>query len=173
MVATAIRSGPHQGLLRWLDGNGIAHVVHEHRETFTAPGTARAEGVDPHTFLKIVAIRAADGRTVLAAVEATEHVDLRKIRRILGRGEVRLLTEQEMSDLAPDCDVGAIPAVGRLFDLPLIADFALRDAAAVSFNAGSHRWSVRVERAAWEHAAGVLYADIASGEDDRPAWVLS
>ncbi|MFO1539263.1 MAG: aminoacyl-tRNA deacylase [Chloroflexota bacterium] len=173
MVTTTILPGPHAGLLRWLAGHGIRHLVHEHRVAFTAPGTARAEGVDPHTFVKVVGVRSADGRITLVAVEAQDHVDLRKLRRVLGRGEVRLLTEDELAALAPDCEPGAIPAVGPLFGLPVLADLGLRDASAVSFNAGSHRYAVRVDRAAWEHAAGIMFADIAGSDDTRPAWVLS
>jgi hypothetical protein len=63
--------------------------------------------------------------------------------------------------------------VGTLFHLPVIADLAIRDASAISFNAGSHRWAVRVDRERWERASGVLFADIASGEETRPAWALS
>lgn len=173
MIETTVMPGPHAGLLRWLAAHDVTHVVHEHRPAFTAPGTARAEGVDPRTFAKVVAIRAMDGTTWLAVVEAEDHVDLRKLRTVLGRGEVRLLTEAELTALIPDCEVGAIPAVGTLYHLPVIADLAFRDETAISFNAGSHRWTVRVDRERWEHAGGVLYADIASGEEMRPAWVRS
>ena len=91
----------------------------------------------------------------------------------MGTDVVRLLTEHELKALAPDCEVGAVPAVGALFDVPMIADHALRDDRDISFNAGSHRCSVRVERAGWERAAGVLYADLAVDHDDRPVWARS
>ena len=173
MIETTLLPGPDAGLMHRLPAHGMSPVAREHPQAFTAPGTARAEGVDPDTFAKVVAIRTDDGATWLAVVEAEDHVDLRKACTVLGRGEVRLLTEPELSALAPDCEVGAMPAVGKLYDVPVVADVAIREASAISFNAGSHRWTVRVGRERWEHADGVLYADIASGEEMRPAWARS
>jgi hypothetical protein len=49
----------------------------------------------------------------------------------------------------------------------------VRDDPDISFDAGSHRYSVRVDRAAWERAAGVTYADLAEESDAGPAWARS
>ncbi len=160
-------------LLRWLEERAIEHDVHEHAETFTARETARAEGVDPRTFAKVIVVRTSDDRTVMLVLDATDRVDLHKARQALAAGPVRLLTEAEMSDLAPGCEAGAMPAVGALFDLAMVADHAVREDDAVSFNAGTHRCSVRVDRAAWEQATGVRYADLAEAADLRPAWARS
>ena len=75
--------------------------------------------------------------------------------------------------LAPDCDPGAIPAVGVLFRVPMVADFAVREDRDISFNAGSHQFSVRVDRKAWESATEVRYADLALESESRPAWARS
>ncbi len=72
----------------------------------------------------------------------------------------------------PACQAGAIPAVGSLSGLTTYADFAVRDDPEVSFNAGSHRFSARVDRASWERACGAVYADLAE-IDSEPAWARS
>jgi Ala-tRNA(Pro) deacylase len=172
MDATTI-GRPHAGLVDWLRRRGIDHEMHEHPETFTAASTARAEGVDARTFAKVVGVETDDGRAALLVVDAPDRVDLRKAGEVLGAKEVRLLTESEMAARAPDCDAGAMPAVGDLFGLPMLADFAIKDAAEISFNAGTHRVSVRVDRAEWEQASGVHYADLATDDDGRPAWARS
>ena len=66
-----------------------------------------------------------------------------------------------------------MPAVGAVSGLPMYADYAVGDDTEISFNAGTHRYSVRVDRAAWERAAQVHYADLAVDADDRPAWARS
>jgi len=43
----------------------------------------------------------------------------------------------------------------------MYADHAVREDPEISFNAGSHRFSARVERAGWERACSVVYADLA------------
>lgn len=160
-------------LLEWLQRHGVEYEIHEHDPAFTARATATAEGVDPRTFAKVVGVVTDDGRHVLVVLDATDHVDLFKARAALGATEVRLLSEHELTALAPDCEVGAIPAVGNLFGLRTFADFAVRDDQDISFNAGSHRFSARVERTTWERADGVVYADLASESDTRPAWSRS
>jgi Ala-tRNA(Pro) deacylase len=164
---------PAPALLEWLESHDIEHEIHAHSPTFTARATARAEGVDPRTFAKVVGVADQDGRRCLMILDAVDHLDLAKASRVIGGGEVRLLTEAELASLAPDCQAGAIPAAGPLFGLATYADYAIRDDPAISFNAGSHCYSVRVERTGWERACGVVYGDLASESDDRPAWARS
>jgi Ala-tRNA(Pro) deacylase len=164
---------PLQGLLEWLDGHDVTYELHEHAATVTARETARVEHVDPHTFAKTLAVTTDDGRRALLVVEASDMLDLLKAARALGARHARLLTEPEMEDLAPTCDLGTIPPIGALCGLPVVADHAIRDDEWLSFHAGSHRHSVRVEREAWETAAGVTYADLAEEQDARPRWAWS
>jgi Ala-tRNA(Pro) deacylase len=159
-------------LLDWLASHDVEYEVHEHPVSFTARETAHAEGVDPATFAKVVAVATEDGRALLV-VDALDHVDMRKARRLLATRELRLLSEEELGRLAPGCDVGALPALGQLFGVPMYADYAVRDDAQISFNAGSHRFSVRVGRQNWEDATGVSYGDLAEDWDRRPAWSRS
>jgi hypothetical protein len=55
----------------------------------------------------------------------------------------------------------------------MVADHALREGTELSFNAGTHRCAVRVDRPAWERATEVSYADLAEQMDARPAWARS
>jgi Ala-tRNA(Pro) deacylase len=164
---------PYQPLLDWLRSQAIEYEIHEHDRAFTARATAAAEGVDPRTFAKIVAIASHDGRIAIVVLDATDQLDLRKARQTIGASDVRLLTEPELTALAPACEVGAIPAVGTLFGLTTYADYAVRDDPELSFNAGSHRFSVRVDRARWERACSVIYADLAVDADSGPEWARS
>jgi Ala-tRNA(Pro) deacylase len=164
---------PHAGLLAWLHEHAIDHEIHEHAEAFTATSAARAEGIDARTFAKVVGVVADDGRTALFVLDAPDRVDLGKARTILHAADVRLLTEEELAGLTPGCDAGAVPAVGPLFGLPMHVDFAVADDPEISFSAGTHRHSVRVDRSQWEQEAHVHYANLAADADGRPAWARS
>ena len=161
---------PYQPLLDWLASEEIEYEIHEHDPAYTARATAAAEGVDPRTFAKVLVVASHDGRNAFVVLDATDHLDLRKARHVLTAKDVRLLSEPELTALAPGCEVGAIPAVGALFGLTTYADYAVRDDQELSFNAGSHRFSARVERAPWERACNVIYADLAEDADAGPAW---
>jgi len=172
MEAPVSRS-PMKSLMTWLESQGIDHELHEHHRSLTALATARAEGVDPRSFEKVVWVRSAEGGDALVVVDSADHLDLRKAREVLKSGRVTLVPEDEIAKLAPDCDPGAMPAVGSLFGLPTYADLAVRDDPEVSFNAGSHTVAVRVDRAAWEKALGVVYADLATATWHEPPWYRS
>ena len=172
MTGQAAVPQPDPRLLSWLESRHVDYELHPHDPTFTAKATARADGVDPHTFAKVVGVSTAEGHVGLAVVEASDLVDLVKARRVLDTRQVRLLTESELAELAPGCEVGAIPAVGDLYGLPTFADFALRDDAEIVFNAGSHAVSVRVDRHAWERACHVVFGDLAA-DAGEPAWARS
>ena len=165
-----VSSGPMKSLMTWLDSAGVDYELHEHDRSLTALATARAEGVDPHTFEKVVWVRSDEGGDALIVLDANDHLDLAKARDVLRSGKVKLVPEEELVKLAPDCDPGAMPAVGSLFGLPTYADLHVSDSAEVSFNAGSHTMAVRVDRAAWEKALGVVYADLAAPTWREPAW---
>ena len=165
-----VSSGPMKSLMTWLDAAGIGYELHEHDRSLTAMATARAEGVDPTTFEKVVWVRSVDDGDALIVLDADDHLDLSKASAVLRSGKVKLVPEEELTELAPDCDPGAMPAVGSLFGLPTYADLHVCDSAEVSFNAGSHTVAVRVDRADWERALGVIYADLAAATWREPGW---
>jgi prolyl-tRNA editing enzyme YbaK/EbsC (Cys-tRNA(Pro) deacylase) len=161
--------GPHPGLLDWLAGHGIDYEMHEHPLAFTAAEAAALEGLDPRRFAKTLVVETADGRRALLVVDAVDHVDLHKAADVLGTSRVHLLAEPEMQALAPTFEVGTIPPVGELVGLEVLADTAVRDDPEIAFHAGSHHFTVHVDRAAWERAADVRYADLAEARGE-PVW---
>lgn len=164
---------PNPRLLDWLADHSVDYELHEHPPTHTARETARAEGIDPRRFAKTLAVETAEGERALVALDATDSLDLHKAARLLGTDRVRLLTEAELAELASDCEIGALPPVGALYGVPVFADFAVRDDPEISFNAGSHRYTVHVEREAWERAAGVAYGDLDLTDPTVPPWARS
>jgi Ala-tRNA(Pro) deacylase len=172
-MATTTEVGPHRGLLEWLTRQGVEHEVHEHRLTFTARETARAEGIEPKAFAKVLGVEADEGQKALVVLDAADRLSLGKIAEAMQSHHVRLLRETELDALAPGCESGAVPAVGALFGLPLYADLAIREDTEITFNAGSHRFTVQVDRADWDRAARPIYVDVAERFEDRPAWANS
>jgi Ala-tRNA(Pro) deacylase len=150
-------AGPYEDLLTWLSDHDVPFVIHEHPTAFTATATAHAEGVSERSFAKVVGLRTADGAAILVVVDAPDHVDLDRTARYLGSEWVTLLNERELEAILPECDAGTIPPVPELCRVPVYADEAVRAEDHISFHAGSHETSVRVDRAAWEAAAGIRY----------------
>ena len=82
-------------------------------------------------------------QTILAVLPGARHVKLEKLAAAVGK-PVRLATELEFVDLFPDCELGAMPPFGALYNLPVYMDEALAKDKEVIFNAGTHHDAVRV-----------------------------
>jgi len=52
---------------------------------------------------------------------------------------MRLATEGELSELFPECEVGAMPPFGNLFDIPVFVDETVAASEFIAFTAGTHR----------------------------------
>lgn len=158
---TGTPSTPYADLIVWLEDHAVPFELREHPLSYTAEATAYAEGIDPRTFAKVVGVRTSAGENLLVVVDASDEVDLGKLTAHLGVDWVTLLTEGELGALLPGCEVGAIPPVPELTGVDVVADEAVRADPFISFPAGSHRHSARVDRAAWETSAGIRYGSFA------------
>lgn len=161
-MTSVIPSPIDERLRGWLEEHEIAYQIHEHPLAYTALATARAEGVDPATFAKVVGVRTETGRVALVVLDAVDAVDLGKVADLVG-SPVRLLSEHELAASSPDWEVGTVPPVPSLAGEQVFADEAIRADEYISFNAGSHQVAVRLERAAWEQAAQITYGDVSRG----------
>ncbi len=159
-MASVIPSPIDERLRGWLEDHDIAYQIHEHPLTYTALATAQAEGVDPATFAKVVGVRTDGGRVALVVLDAVDALDLRKVADLVG-SPVGLMNERELAEACPDWEVGTVPPIPTLAREQVFADEAIRSDEYVSFNAGSHRVAVRLERGAWEEAAEITYGDVA------------
>lgn len=130
-------------LVRFLEERHVEHRVETHPEAFTAQQVAQASHVPGHAFAKAV-IMSVDGKIWMAVVPATGRVNVQRLQNCLGAKKARLATEAEFAPLFPDCDVGAMPIFGSLYDVPVLVAHDVADNAEVAFTAGSHRDIVRL-----------------------------
>ena len=114
----------------------FAHT--RHPIAYTARDVAAAEDLSPHRVAKTV-VYLGDQGFGLAVVPADYLVDLDVLQDLLGEYHLRLATEREIADLFPECELGAMPPLGNLFDLPVFVDSALASQEFIAFNAGTHR----------------------------------
>ena len=120
----------------YLDEHAVPFRASEHRYGVTAQQTAQEAHVSGRRFGKTVVLEQ-DGRYILALIPATEHLDLGAASDLLGPG-VRLASEAEMAGLFPSCEAGAMPPLGGLWGLPVIADACLERQPTITVNGGTH-----------------------------------
>ena len=130
----------------FLDSHNVKYVVISHSVAYTAAGIAGLTHIPGRELAKTVIVKL-DGALAMAVVTASQRVDLTLLKAATGANTVELATENEFKERFPDCEVGAMPPFGNLYDMPVFADDTLSLDKEIAFNAGSHRELVRL---AWE-----------------------
>jgi Ala-tRNA(Pro) deacylase len=141
--------GGHERLAEFLQTEGVQFTVREHAEAYTAQEVAAADHVPGHSFVKVVMVLA-DDELAMLCMPAPYDVDLEMAKEALGAQAVRLANEQEFAPRFPDCDVGAMPPFGNLYDCPVYVEEALAEEKHIVFNACSHEQSVEILYADWQ-----------------------
>ena len=123
--------------LEWfLDASGVDYEVLPHPHSHYSAQTARRSRVPLRALAKPVLLEDEYGY-VMAVVPAACRVDIERLGRQLNR-ELTLATEAELGDLFPDCEPGAMPAIGTPYRIPTVYDDSLRALRDVYFEAGDH-----------------------------------
>ena len=130
-------------LQRFLDQQGVRYEAIGHTTDFTAQHTAADTHTPGREFAKTVVVRI-DGEPAFAVLPAHHRVDLDRLRDSLGAVEVELCSEHDMEQICPDCDTGAVPPFGNLYDVPVFLSPAMADDDQITFNGGNHETAVRM-----------------------------
>ena len=131
---------PAQRVRRFLLEHGIPYTTDTHEVAYTAKETATVERVPAQQVAKAVMLKA-DDRLVMAVLPGHRHVDFDKAAAALGVTTCRLATEGEFAALFPDCEEGAEPPFGALYDVAMVVDSQLQGAG-ITFSGGSHSTSI-------------------------------
>jgi Ala-tRNA(Pro) deacylase len=124
-------------LLEYLEKTGIKFESREHKPTFSAQQMAAVEH-EPGKFVVKPVIVKVDGKYVMCVLAACYKVDLGALKMQLGAKSVELAEEGEMGRIFGNCELGAEPPMGNLYDIPTIMDKALDGDDHIVFQAGSH-----------------------------------
>jgi Ala-tRNA(Pro) deacylase len=135
---------PLSKLREFLDSHHVRYLVISHSLAYTAQGVAALAHVSGKKLAKTVILKI-DGILAMAVIPASEHVDLERLRTLTGAQIIELATEREFKDAFPDCETGAMPPFGNLYDMAVYADASLGENEEITFSAGTHRELVRME----------------------------
>jgi len=143
---------PLKRLMEFFDSNKKKYVVVKHSPAFTAQEVAASAHVPGKNMAKTVMIKA-DGDLKMVVLPSTHQVDFDQIREALGVKKVELASEEEFESLFPDCELGAMPPFGNLYDMETIVAESLTDDDEIAFNAGTHKELVKISYKDFEELA--------------------
>ena len=130
-------------LRNYLDDNDVEYVTISHSPAYTAQRIAELTNTPGKELAKTVIVKM-DDKFAMAVLPASRRVDLDHLKNAVGATEVTLASESEFKLLFPDCEVGAMPPFGNLYDMGVYVAEQLTEDEDIAFNAGSHTELVRM-----------------------------
>lgn len=127
-----------------LKEKGVNYEVLKHEEAFTAQEIAATTHTPGKEMVKVV-ILSGDEKYFMAVLPASYRIDNEKLKGILNVKNLRLSTEEEFEKLFPDCEVGAMPPIGNLYNIDVYVDKVLSEDEIIVFLAGNHKESIKMK----------------------------
>ena len=134
---------PVKKLREFLDRHNVKYVTISHSKAYTAQQVAASAHIPGKELAKTVMVKL-DGKMAMAVLPASFQVDFDLLREVTGAGRGELADEKEFRDLFPECDVGAMPPFGNLYDMDVYVAESLAEDDEIAFNAGSHTELIRM-----------------------------
>ena len=128
---------PATKLKEFLDSQNVKYVNISHSAAYTAQEIAASAHIPGQELAKTVMVRL-DGNLAMAVLPASYKVDLNALKQATRTNQVELAGEQEFRSQFPECELGAMPPFGNLYDLQVYVDQSLTKDDTIAFNAGSH-----------------------------------
>lgn len=133
-----------QKLRKYLDRRSIKYVVMSHSEAYTAQEVAAITHIPGQEMAKAVIV-SVQGKMSMMVLPASYHINFNRLAEALGTGDVYLATEDEFRSLFPDCEVGAMPPFGNLYNMDVYVAYSLTLDDEIAFNAGTHTDVVKMK----------------------------
>ncbi len=128
---------PLQKLKEFLNKENIKYISIKHSSAFTAQEIAALAHIPGKELAKTVMVKI-NGKMAMAVLPASYKIDIHMLQEVTGADNVRLADETEFKDKFPDCEVGAMPPFGNLYNMDVFAAQSLEDDDDIAFNACSH-----------------------------------
>ena len=134
----------------FLDENNVKYTVITHNKAYTAQRIASSSHISGKELAKTVVIKI-DNEFALAVLPASDKVSCSHFADILGVKSVELASEDEFRGIFPDCETGAMPPFGNLYDLTTYVASDLVDEENIAFNAGNYVELIKMKYSDYEN----------------------
>ncbi len=130
-------------LQEYLDSHHIKYESIKHSPSFTAQEIAASAHIPGKNMAKTVVVKI-DGEMAMVVLPAPQMVRMNHLKAETGAQEVELASEEEFKSRFPDCEVGAMPPFGNLYEMDTYVEGSLADDHEITFNAGTHTELIRM-----------------------------
>jgi Ala-tRNA(Pro) deacylase len=140
---------PSTGIKDFLERENVPYSTILHSRAFTAQEASESAHISGKAFAKTVIVEI-DGKSAMAVLPANCRVNLEDLREITGSSSVRMASEEQIQNLFPDCEVGAMPPLGKFYGIEVYVSPALAQSGEIVFNACTHTELIKMRFADFE-----------------------
>ena len=140
---------PSRNIVSYLKEHKVNYKTITHPPAYTAQEIAASAHIPGRALLKTVVIRV-NGKLAILVEPANCKVNLAAVKKLLNTENVELAHEYEFEDAFPECETGAMPPIGELFDIDVYVDDVIRHEEDIAFNAGNHSELIKMRYADFE-----------------------
>lgn len=133
---------PNQLLKEFLDNHHVKYKSISHSPGFTAQEIAASAHISGKQMAKTVIIKIGS-KLAMVVIPANEHINFAALKELTGLN-ADLARESEFKGKFPECELGAMPPFGNLFDMPVYVSNHLGAYEDIIFNAGTHSELMRL-----------------------------
>lgn len=134
---------PNLRIANYLKDHHVPYEIIKHKPVYTAQEIAAEAHIPGDSLLKVVILKM-DNKLIMLLESANKKIDMEDFAKRLGATRVELAHEYEFEEIFPECDVGAMPPFGDLFNIDVYIDDAIGNQEEIAFNAGNHSELIRM-----------------------------
>jgi Ala-tRNA(Pro) deacylase len=150
---------PVRKLKEFLDSNDVKYTTISHSIAFTAQEIAARTHIHGKELAKTVIVKAGE-KMLMAVLPASYRIDLNLLSQVAA-SPVQIAQEEEFQSKFSNCELGAMPPFGNLYDMEVFVDGSLAEDEEIAFNAGTHNELVRMVYRDFERLAKPTKASFA------------
>ncbi len=129
----------------YLDAQQIKYDVINHYKTSSSMDSARSAQISPMKLAKAVILEDHEGHHMMAVLPSINKIRFHRLSEDLNR-DFHLISEHKVYEMFKDCQPGAIPPVGRAYNMDSVCDELLDQQKDVFLEAGDHKTLIHLKQ---------------------------
>ncbi len=143
----------------YLDFNGIQYVSLTHSPAYTAQAIAESSHISGKKVAKTIIVKI-DDTFAMTVLTANTKLSTYLLQDLLNAEKVEFASEAEFKDKFPDCEIGAMPPFGNLYNMNVYVSKEINADDEIAFNAGSHTELIQLKYKDFKHLVKPKVLDI-------------
>ena len=141
------------------ESKNIKYEVSEHEKVHTSEEAASVRGEKVEEGAKALIFRS-EGKFYMFVIAGNERIDYKKAKEEIGKDRISMATPEEVKEVS-GVEVGAVPPLGNLFNIPVYFDKSVLETEYACFSAGSHYKSIKLKSEDLKKAVEPIVGDFA------------